>query len=78
MAIPPAPLQIYTAVISGRRPPLPADPATLPGGTFPGLNSYVALLQQCWYQQPQQRPSFTSITTRLRDMQAAWGAPEDA
>ena len=72
------PAQIYKAVTSGRRPPLPADPASLPGGTFPGLGRYLELLQECWAQQPQQRPSFANITIRLRAMQSACWPAEGA
>ena len=55
----------------GERPALPADAAALPGGTFPGLPAYVALLQRCWAQEPQARPSFDDIVAQLRALLAA-------
>lgn len=65
--------QIFKSVTSGERPPVPPDPAALLGGTFPCLAKYVVLMQECWAQQPQQRPTFADITARLREMQdACW------
>ena len=54
--------------MAGRRPPLPADPEALPGGTFPGLGGYVQLVQRCWKQEPQDRPGFAEIAARLREL----------
>ena len=62
--------QIYKDITTGKRPPLPADLTSLPGGTFPGMGTYVELMQQCWAQQPAERPSFAEITARLRELEA--------
>jgi hypothetical protein len=31
-----------------------------------GLDAYIALLQRCWAQQPEQRPSFREVARELR------------
>lgn len=51
---------------AGGRLPLPEDPADLPGGTFPGLPAYLALMQRCWAQEPAERPGFAEIINLLR------------
>ena len=49
----------------GARPPVP--PAErVPGGSFSGLPGYVALMQRCWAQQPEDRPpSFKEVVKSL-------------
>lgn len=63
-------LQIGKDVRGGVRPPLPADPSRLPGGTFPGMQGYLELMQACWAQRPQDRPAFGEVVERLRDLRA--------
>ena len=55
----------------GQRPPLPADPSTLSGGTFPGLPAYLELMQACWAQDPSARPPFAVVARTLRELAAA-------
>ena len=59
--------QIASAVLAGQRPQLP-DRDQLPGGggAFPGLDSYLALMEACWAQDPASRPDFQGVVTRLR------------
>ena len=56
-------------LIDGQRLAVP-DAAELPApiAAFEGLGGYVALMQQCWVQEPSQRPSFADICVDLR-----WG-----
>jgi serine/threonine protein kinase len=59
--------QIVTQLRTGGRPTIPpAD--QLPGGTFPGLQAYVALMQRCWAQEPGDRPSFALVAEELGRM----------
>lgn len=60
--------QVVTAVVGGRRPELPPL-EELPGGggaSFPGLPAYIALMERCWAQRPQDRPDFTEVVAVLR------------
>ena len=57
---------------AGERPRIPPR-GELPGpdtAAFGGLDAYVALLQKCWAQDPQERPAFAAIAEELR-----WGCP---
>ncbi len=59
--------QIVGHVLAGKRLPLPS-PEELPGpgsASWAGLPAYVELLEQCWSQQPADRPSFVQIVPRL-------------
>ena len=40
----------------------------LPGGAFPDLPQYITLLEACWQENPEQRPTFESVITSLRAM----------
>ena len=40
------------------------------GATFPGYNDYVELLQQCWHQDAEARPTFNDIIKVLRRLLA--------
>lgn len=62
----------------GGRPPIP-DPSTgtardgdtewrIQGGPFPGYESYVDLMVRCWAQDPEKRPLFPEIISKLRDI----------
>jgi hypothetical protein len=61
-----APWAVVTEIQAGRRPVVP--PAAQLGlrPTPSGLDAYVALMQRCWAQQPQDRPSFEQIMAELR------------
>ena len=63
--------QIGKDVRAGRRPLLPADPGALPGGTFPRLPAYLELMQRCWAQRPEDRPSFVEVVAVLRELATA-------
>ena len=63
--------QIVRAVTTGQRPALPDPP---PGGNFPGAEGYVALMQECWSQEPEERPAFSTIAARLRQLLAQCSA----
>lgn len=54
------------AVTRGQRPALPQDLSQLSGGGFAALGAYLGLMQQCWAQDPAQRPDFEHIATQLR------------
>lgn len=43
----------------------------LPTGPFSGEGEYLALMRECWAQDPAQRPTFAAIISRLRRMLAA-------
>ncbi|KAL6772398.1 hypothetical protein ACKKBG_A30080 [Auxenochlorella protothecoides x Auxenochlorella symbiontica] len=61
------PFQIILMVAErGERPPIPDSPAEYQGGDFEGSADYLALMQECWAQQPKERPTFEHIITRLR------------
>ena len=51
--------------MEGARPPVP--PAErIPGGSFQGLPGYLALMERCWAQQPEDRPaSFEEVVESL-------------
>ncbi len=62
------PWQVVTTVAEGGRLPVPA-PSDLPGpgsADFEGVVAYLALMQRCWAQRPQERPGFAEIITQLR------------
>ena len=56
----------------GLRPPIP-EPAKLPGGgaELGGLDAYLALLQKCWAQSPEDRPPFGIILDELSSLYAS-------
>jgi serine/threonine protein kinase len=53
---------IVGEVLAGKRLPVP-PPEACPG--FGSYAPYVALLQACWAQQPEDRPSFETICAQL-------------
>lgn len=62
--------QIMLAVgEKGFRPEIPApDSPALRGGSFPGYDKYVQLMEDCWAQNPAKRPGFDYIISVLRDI----------
>ena len=62
-------MQVVGHVTGGERLAIPT-PDQIPGppgaGSFPGLPAYVDLLQNCWAQDPEQRPLFAAIVQELR------------
>lgn len=63
------PWQVVTIVMDGGRLEVPAAEA-LPGGggSFEGLDAYVALIRKCWAQNPLDRPTFSEVIAQLRDL----------
>ena len=62
------PWQLASRVMAGERLEVPPREA-LPGPDTPGwagLDGYVALMQHCWAQAPEDRPSFQDIVVALR------------
>ena len=61
-------LQIVVAIAEKhRRPAIPPE-SELPGGSFPGLPAYLDLMQACWDEEPELRPSFESCIITLRGL----------
>lgn len=61
--------QIVSSVLAGERlevPPAEQLPGMPEGGPPEGLDEYVSLLQRCWAQDPEQRPTFADIIPQLR------------
>lgn len=48
------------------RPELPEDLGALPGGAFGSISAYMKLMQKCWAERPEERPSFEAVITELR------------
>lgn len=58
-------LQIMMAVAErGERPPVPDvyEAARLPGGSFLLHYQWVSLMQDCWVQEPKERPTFEVVS----------------
>lgn len=56
------------SIAQGGRLEVPAREA-LPGpdtASFAGLDAYIALMQRCWAQNPDERPTFGEIADELR------------
>jgi len=62
----------------GGRPEIP-DPSSpsLRGGDFPGYADYVALMEACWAQKPEDRPGFDQIIAMLRKIVVGLGSNVD-
>ena len=61
-------LQIMVSISEKKlRPDIPPMDE-LPGGSFPNLPQYITLLESCWQDDPEQRPSFESCIASLRSM----------
>ncbi|KAL4422381.1 hypothetical protein ABPG75_008578 [Micractinium tetrahymenae] len=59
---------IHAVTERGERPAVPdaAAAAQLPGGSFACLHEYTALMQRCWAEEADQRPTFEQIIADLR------------
>jgi serine/threonine protein kinase len=65
------PWQVVAMVTeNAKRPEVPPH-EELPTGTFSKEGEYLALMHECWAQDPAQRPTFAAIISRLRRMLAA-------
>lgn len=61
------PWGIVSAINSGNRLAIP-EASDLPGedsGTWPQLQRYIELMEQCWAQEPESRPSFEEVMKEL-------------
>lgn len=66
------PWQVVTVVMEGGRLSVPSR-ADLPGPdnfSFGGLEDYISLMQRCWSQIQEDRPTFQEIISELRDILA--------
>ena len=64
------PWQVVAMVTEGhKRPEVPPEEA-LPTPSFSGQADYVVLMQECWAQETEARPSFSTVISRLRGMLA--------
>ena len=54
------PMQVARAVVDKERPPVPAG--------IVGAQGYVELMVACWDHEPDRRPSFSEILTRLNSI----------
>lgn len=64
------PWQIVSQVMNGARLPIPPK-KQLPGpksGDWKGLDGYIKLMEECWHQNPEKRPSFNEIVVSLREL----------
>ena len=57
---------MHAVVEEGQRPPLDAPPAGAP--TFPSIDLYDALIEDAWDQDPELRPAFEDVITRLQGL----------
>lgn len=66
-------LQVMTAVVQlDARPGLPSEDEIM-GGKFPGIEDYMAVMQECWSRDANDRPSFKAIVERLKKVrEKAW------
>lgn len=61
-------MQIMVAITEKqRRPEIPAE-ADMRGGTFAGLPGYVQLMEDCWQDDADQRPTFELVIVTLRGL----------
>jgi hypothetical protein len=61
-------LQIQADILRGKRLALPPR-AQLPGpgaAEFAGFDAYVSLMERCWAQEPEARPTFGQVAEALR------------
>lgn len=54
--------KVHDAVLAGQRPTISSD--------HPMSDAYIALMRQCWDQQPSNRPSFKQVLHALEIMSA--------
>ncbi|KAK9862943.1 hypothetical protein WJX84_012116 [Apatococcus fuscideae] len=62
------PFQIMVSISERKQRPDIPPMDELPGDAFQELPQYVTLLEACWQEEPEQRPSFESVITSLRAM----------
>lgn len=65
----PPPESVFSDVLyASKRPEIPEDLRTLPGGLSPITTDYIQLMRRCWHQEPSERPTYTEIAQELRKM----------
>lgn len=55
--------EIEYQVVAGKRPSIPARLRAEPANA-----AYIALIEECWSQDPQDRPTFAQVVARLKEM----------
>lgn len=60
--------QIISWLLEGQRPRIPDE---LTGGRFDGIDKYIALMERCWAQDAEWRPSFSELVPELRSIAMA-------
>ena len=51
-----------------KRPPVPPDLGSTPGGNSPAAGDLMQLMQRCWTHEPRLRPGFDEIVNTLRHL----------
>ncbi len=57
---------VFNTVLENKRPEVPDD---LPGRPAGCLAGYKKLMEECWAQDPRERPTFTAAANRLKALQ---------
>ena len=70
---PAIPSQIVLSVVDRRQRPEVPPPGVVQGGPPLQYQEYVALMQECWAQEPAARPSFDAVIRRVRALLAVEG-----
>lgn len=61
--------QILIGIVNENlRPEIPPNDASMKGGVCPVYKDYVDLMVQCWDSDPEKRPSYSEIHSRLEKM----------
>jgi len=60
--------QIISWLLEGQRPRVPDE---LAGGRFEGIDRYTALMERCWAQDAESRPTFAEVVPELRSIAMA-------
>jgi serine/threonine protein kinase len=60
--------QIISWLLEGQRPRVPDE---LAGGRFEGIDRYTSLMERCWAQDAESRPSFAELVPELRSIAMA-------
>lgn len=61
-------LQIMVAITEKQRRPEVPKEVDVPGGTFAGLAGYIQLMEDCWQDDAEQRPTFELVIVTLRGL----------
>lgn len=68
-------LQVAKGVMVGQRLAIPTEEQLAGrGGSFGGMQGYLALMHSCWAQEPGDRPAFGQVISKLRSLLAVAAA----